>query len=89
MKLKILLKTIKKQYVRSKNKINKNLENSLLKYSRSDITEEIIKKCRGVKKSNDGVNRLEKEKPRENCGKLLGFKENEIFESKEYSLIKK
>ena len=47
-----------KQYVRSKNEINKNLKNSLYKYSRSDMTEQIIKNCRGVKKSNDGINTL-------------------------------
>ena len=40
----------KKQYVRSKNEINKNLKNNLYIYSRSDITEQMIKNCRGVKK---------------------------------------
>ena len=62
---------------------------SLCKYSRSDITEQIIKNCRGVKKSNDSVNRLDKEKQRENFRQLFGFKENEVFESKEYSITKK
>ena len=41
-----------------------------------------------LKKSNDGLNRLDKEKKRRNFRKLLGFKENEVFESKEYSIIK-
>ena len=89
MKVKILLKNKEKQYVRSRNEINRNLKNSLYKYSRSDITEQIIKNCRGVKKSNDGVNRSDQEKQRENFRQLLGFKENEVFESKEYSITKK
>ena len=38
--------------------------------------ERVIKNCRGLKKSNDGVNRLDKEKQRENFRQLLGFKEN-------------
>ena len=48
----------------------------------------MIKNCRVVKKCNDGVNRLDKEKQRQNFRQLLGFKENEIFESKEYSIPK-
>ena len=39
----------------------------------------IIKSCRGVQQCNDGVNRLEKEKQRENFGTILGFKENDIM----------
>ena len=50
--------------------------------------ERVIKNCRVVKKCNDGVNRLDKEKQRQNFRQLLGFKENEIFESKEYSILK-
>ena len=71
-----LTKEKKKQYIRSKNEINKDLKNNHYKYSRSDITEQVIKNCRGVKKCNDGVNRLEKEKQRQNSRQLLGFKEN-------------
>ena len=72
----------KKQYIRSKNDINKNLKNNHYKYTRSDITEEITKNCRGVKKSNDCLDRLNKENQRGNFRQLLGFKENEVFESK-------
>ena len=36
-------------------------DNSKFKYARSDLIEKIIKNCRGVKKSNDGINRMEKE----------------------------
>ena len=48
----------------------------------------IIKNCRGVKQSNDGLKRLDKENQRQNFRQLLGFKENQIFETKEYSIIK-
>ena len=41
--------------------------------------EKLIKRCRGVKQYNDEVNRLEKEKQRENFRTILGFKEYEII----------
>ena len=41
--------------------------------------EKIIKSCRGVKQCNDGVNRLEKEKQRENFRTILGFREYNIM----------
>ena len=76
------------QYIKTKNEINKNLKDKKVKYCRNDIAEKVIRNCRGVKKSNDGVNRLIKENERENFRQLLGFKENEVFESKEYSIVK-
>ena len=47
-----LTKEERKQYIRSRNEINKNLKNGYpcYKYSRSDITEKMIKNCRVVKK---------------------------------------
>ena len=48
-----------------------------------------IQNCRGVKKCNDGVNRLDKKDQRQNFRILLGFKENEIYERKEYSIVKR
>ena len=51
--------------------------------------EKIIKICRGVKKCNDGINRMEEENQRDNFRILLGFKENELYESKECSIIKR
>ena len=33
----------------------------------------IIKNCRGVKRCNDGINRIEKEKQRENVRGTLGI----------------
>ena len=50
--------------------------------------EKIIKNCRGVKQSNDDLKRLGKENQRQIFRELLGFKENQIFETKEYSIIK-
>ena len=41
--------------------------------------EKIIKSCRGVKQCNDGVNRLEKEKQRENFRTILSFMEFDIM----------
>ena len=38
-----------------------------------------MKLCSGVKQYNDGVNRLRKEKQRENFRTILGFKENDIM----------
>ena len=51
--------------------------------------EKIIKICKGVKKCIDGMNRMEKENQRENFRSLLGFKENDIFQRKEYSITLK
>ena len=36
------------------------------KYIRNDLIEKRIKNCRGVKKSNDGINKENKEKQRHN-----------------------
>ena len=33
---------------------------SKIKYVRNDLIEEIITNCRGVKKCNDGINRMKK-----------------------------
>ena len=41
--------------------------------------EKLIKGCRVVKQCNDGVNRLGKEKQRENFKAILGFKEHDII----------
>ena len=45
------------------------------------IWKKIIKSYRGVKQCNDGVNRLEKEKQRENFRTILGFEEHDILMS--------
>ena len=46
--------------------------------------EKIIKNCRGVKRCNNGINRMGKEEQREHFIVLLDFKENDIRSSKEY-----
>ena len=77
-----ITKEQKKKYKRTKEEINKE-------YVKSDLMEKIIKNCRGVKKCFDGVNRIEKENQRENFRSVLGFKENDIFQRKEYSITLK
>ena len=85
-----ITKEQKMRYIKSEQQITKNpKDNNWHKYARNDITEKMIKNCRGVKKSNDGVNRLDKENQRQNFRTLLGFKENEIYEAKEYSIVKR
>ena len=87
LKLKILQKNKK----RTKKEINKELENYYynFKYLKRDLREKIIKNCKGVKKCSDGVNRMEKENQRENFRSLLCFKQNDIFQRKEYSITLK
>ena len=51
----------KRKYIRTEREISKILtDNSKFKYARSDLMEKIIKNCRGVRKCNDGINRLKK-----------------------------
>ena len=64
-------------------------DNKKDKYTKSDIIEKIIKNCRGIKKCNDGINRMKKENKRQDFRSLLGFKEHDIFKSKERSIIEK
>ena len=69
------------KYTKSEYQITKNFKDSnLYKNAKNKLMEKIIKSCRGVKKCNDGVNRLDKEDQRQNFKILLGFKENEIYE---------
>ena len=85
-----LTKEQKKKYIRAAKEISNELENDCqnCKYARSDTMEKIIENSRGVKKSNDSINRTEKKSQRENFRAFLGFKENDINESKEYSITK-
>ena len=48
---------------------------------------EKIKNCGGVKKCNDGINRMKKEEQRDNFRVLLGFKENDIMNGEKYTVI--
>ena len=88
LKLKILPKNKKREHIRNEREISKILtDNSKFKYARSDLMEKIIKDCRGVKKCNDGINRIKKEGQRENFRILLGFEENDIMNREEYTVI--
>ena len=88
--LKTLLKNKKVKYIRSEYQITKNFKDSdLCKYAKNRLMEKIIKNCRGVKKCNYGVNRLDKEDLRQNFRILLGFKENEKYVRKEYLIVKR
>ena len=78
-KYKRSLADLKNDYVTYSNKII---------YIRNKLAEKIIKNCRGVKKSK-GVDREQIEKQRQNFRTLLGFKENDIFLSKEQSVLNK
>ena len=51
--------------------------------------EKIIKNCRGVIRCNGGINRMEKTNQRDNFRVLLGFKENDMFQTKEQSVLSK
>ena len=74
------IKKQKKKYIRTESEITrKPTDDSTYTYPRSDLTEKIIKSCRGANQCNDGVNRLEKEKHRESFRTILGFKEYEIM----------
>ena len=57
-------------------------------YAKNKPMEKIIKNCRGVKNCNDGVDRLDKEDQRGDFRIVLGFKENEVYERKEYAIVK-
>ena len=47
----------------------------------------MIKNCRGVKKCNDGINRMKKEEQRENVRSLLRFKEHDIMKAIEKTTL--
>ena len=85
-----ITKEQKKRYIKTRKEINKSLENDFNdKCVRNGLIEKIIKNCRGVKKCNNDINKIEKKSKRENFRSLLGFKKNDIFQSKEYSIIEK
>ena len=64
----------KKKYIRTESEITKKpADDSKCNYVHSDLM------VYGVKQCNDGVNRLEKEKQRQNFRFLLGFKEHDII----------
>ena len=79
-----------KKYKRSLQELTGSMYDSMKdKYICNDIAEEIIKNCRGVKKTKDGADRGDREKQRQNFRLLLGFKEHDIFLTKEQSVLNK
>ena len=50
--------------------------------------EKIIKNCRGVKKCNDGINKMEKEEQRKKFIAILRLKEHDIMLTREQSVLK-
>ena len=70
-----------KKYKRTEKELNPEC-NSNSKFARSNLTEKIMKNCRGVKKCKNGINRVE------NFRILLGFRENDIMLTKEQSILK-
>ena len=66
-----------RKYKRSQKEINKEpTDDSRFKHACSDLMEIIIKKFRGVKTCNDGINRMGKKEQREDFRVLLGFTEH-------------
>ena len=57
-----LTKEQKRKYMRSEFEIIKDLGDKKVKNARNDIMEKVVKNYRGVKKSNNGLNKLDKEK---------------------------
>ena len=49
--------------------------------------EKIIKNCKGVKRCNDGINRMEKTNQKDNFRMLLRFKKKDKFQTKELSVL--
>ena len=88
--IKSLTKRQRRKYKRTASEISKELKNDPqnCKYVRNDVKEEVIKSFRGIKQCNGDITRVDKEKQRQNFRQLLGLKESEIFQTKEYSIIK-
>ena len=79
-----------KKYKRSLQEITGNMHDNMKdKYIRNDIAENIIENCRGVKKTKDNLNKSNKEQQRQNFRLLLGFNEQDVFFSKEQSVLNK
>ena len=78
-KIKDLTEEQKNKYIRTKKEISKTLKNDYhnCKYAPNDTTGKIIKNCRGVRKCTGVL---------DNFRILLAFKENDIYQSKEYSI---
>ena len=77
----------KRKYIRTECEISKILtDDSKFKYACSDLMEKIIKNCKRVKKTNNGINRMENKEQRDNFRTLLGFNENDIMNREKYTI---
>ena len=61
---------------------------SKFKYVRNGLMERIIRNCKRENECKNDINREEKEKQRKNFRILLGFRENDLFLTKKYSVLK-
>ena len=78
-----LAKEKKQQYLRSEYQIMKvETNNKKDKVVKNKLIEKIIKNCRGVKKCNDGINRLDKENQRQNFKTILDLKKMKYMKEK-------
>ena len=84
-----LIKEQKIKYIRSEFEIIKNFGDKKSKYARNDIMEKVMKNCRGVKKSNDGTKRLDKEKQRKNLDNFWVLKKMKYLKVKNIQLLNK
>ena len=87
--IKKFTKEQKIKYIRSKFEIIKKFGDKKSKYVRNDIMEKIIKNCKGVKQSNDGLKRLDKENQRQNFREFLGFKKIKYLKLKNIQILNK
>ena len=79
-----------KKYKRSLREITKDAaDNFKNKYVRNDLVEKIIKNCGGVKNCKNNANKEETKEQRKDFRLLLGFKENDLFITKEESVLNK
>ena len=74
-----LIKDLTKEQIRKFKRSEAELDkknvyaSNITRYARSDIMGKIIKNCRGVKRCNDGISKMEKANHRHNFKMLLGM----------------
>ena len=61
---------------------------SKIKYVRNDLMERIIRNCKRENECKNDINREEKEKQRKKFRIFLGFRGNDLFLTKKYSVLK-
>ena len=77
-----LTKEQRRKYMRSEFEIIKDFANKKSKYARNDIMEKVIKNFRGVKKSNNSLNILDKEKKQKIFDYFWGLKKMKYMTAK-------